>query len=98
MISKYYVLDLDIALQMRRVPVSIPSLMKDPLRTAVIGPTGDLLDAVGCAPDEPVMVLLHSFDSSSLEWRKLYPQLVDKAGMIVVAVDLIGVSAYNHSS
>lgn len=54
-------------LQMRRVPVTVPSLGSLPLQTAVVGPTGEALDLMGVAKDAPVLVLLHSFDSSSLE-------------------------------
>ncbi len=62
-------------LQLRRLPVRLPSLPEEPLRTAVLGPTGEELDALDPARQQPVLVLLHSFDSSSLEWRRLIPRL-----------------------
>lgn len=49
---------------MRREPVVLESFAKEgepPLRTAVVGPTSSELDSL--APDAPVMVFLHSFDS-----------------------------------
>uniref|UniRef100_A0A7S3R5K7 AB hydrolase-1 domain-containing protein n=1 Tax=Dunaliella tertiolecta TaxID=3047 RepID=A0A7S3R5K7_DUNTE len=79
--------------KMRREPVQVDSLAKQgegSVRTAVVGPTGAALDEAGVPTDAPVMVMLHSFDSSSIEWRRLYPMLEQNAGMPVVAVDLIG--------
>jgi hypothetical protein len=64
-------LDLVHALQMYRVPIRVPTFAQreserkiavDPLRTAVVGPTGEALDKAA-SRDTPVMVLLHSFDS-----------------------------------
>ncbi|KAJ9527729.1 hypothetical protein QJQ45_000417 [Haematococcus lacustris] len=85
-------------LQMRRVPVNMPGQSFTPLRTAVVGPTGPELDAAGVAPDAPVLLLLHSFDSSSLEWRRLYPLLQQRAGLPVVAVDLLGWGFTDHAA
>lgn len=42
-------------------------------RTCICGPTGSTLADVPLT--QPVLILLHSFDSSSLEWRRLYPLL-----------------------
>lgn len=53
--------------QMRRVPVKLASLPQQPLRTAVVGPVGEELTAAGCGPNDPVVVLIHSFDSRSVE-------------------------------
>jgi pimeloyl-ACP methyl ester carboxylesterase len=77
--------------QYRRVPVSVPSLGREPLHTAVVGPSADELEASGHGPSDPVLVLLHSFDSSSLEWRRTYPRLQEACGLPVVAIDLVGV-------
>ncbi|KAJ9528549.1 hypothetical protein QJQ45_020465 [Haematococcus lacustris] len=85
-------------LQMRRVPVNMPGQSFTLLRTAVVGPTGPELDAAGVAPDAPVLLLLHSFDSSSLEWRRLYPLLQQRAGLPVVAVDLLGWGFTDHAA
>jgi hypothetical protein len=52
---------------MRRVPVAVQSLGPMPLHTAVVGPTGQELDDMGVGKNDPVFVLIHSFDSSSLE-------------------------------
>jgi hypothetical protein len=82
--------------QMRRLTVNLPELaLAEPpagaLRTLVVGPTSEELEAVGYPLDAPVLLLLHSFDSSSLEWRRTYPRLAAAAGVPVVAVDLVGV-------
>jgi pimeloyl-ACP methyl ester carboxylesterase len=65
---------------MRRIPIDVPMLGPLPLHTAMTGPVGAELDAAGVGPNDPVLVLLHSFDSSSLEWRRTYPLLAGQAG------------------
>lgn len=86
------------ARQMRRVPVKLNSLPQESLRTAVVGPTGAALDNLGLGSDDPVLVLLHSFDSSSLEWRRVYPQLTQSLDMPVVALDLVGWGFTDHAA
>lgn len=76
------------AARMQRTPVAIPSLPIPPLETAFVGPSkqqqAQLRALSGGAP--PV-VLLHGFDSSCLEFRRLYPLL--EARTETWAVDLV---------
>ena len=59
--------------------VDVPSL--GPVRTAYVGPAAP-------SADRPAVVLLHGFDSSSLEFRRFHPLLSQVAD--VYAVDLAG--------
>mmetsp|Transcript_10431 Transcript_10431/g.29691 ORF Transcript_10431/g.29691 Transcript_10431/m.29691 type:complete len:387 (+) Transcript_10431:51-1211(+) len=72
------------ARRMRRIPVTLPS-QSEPLQTACVGPEPS--DASRLAETTPV-VLLHGFDSSSLEFRRLYPLLEEQTE--TWAVDLVG--------
>ncbi|GAX80740.1 hypothetical protein CEUSTIGMA_g8175.t1 [Chlamydomonas eustigma] len=72
--------------RVKRVPVSLSGCIQDPLMTAVIGPSSS--DLSRYPADAPSIVLLHSFDSSCLEYRKLYPIL--SAYLPTYAVDLVG--------
>ena len=65
---------------MRRVPVQVPSLGRA-VATAFVGPAQR-------TPGRPAFVLLHGFDSSSLEFRRLLPLLHSLGD--VYAVDLVG--------
>jgi len=74
---------IDMAKSLDRLPVSL-SLASGPVATsyARTRPTTPL---AGAAP----LVLLHGFDSSSLEWRRLLPEL-EKRGVEAWAVDILG--------
>lgn len=76
------------AARMQRTAVPIPSLPIPPLATAFVGPSEmqkQQLRAI--AQDRPPVVLLHGFDSSSLEFRRLYPLLEPHTE--TYAVDLV---------
>lgn len=76
------------ASRMQRAPVPIPSLPIPPLETAFVGPSKAQqaqLKALGS--EAPPVVLLHGFDSSCLEFRRLYPLL--EARTETWAVDLV---------
>lgn len=64
---------------MRRVPLHVPGLGE--VHTAYVGPAAP-------TPGRPAFVLLHGFDSSSLEFRRFHPLLSRVAD--VYAVDLAG--------
>jgi len=76
------------AARMRRVPVAIPSLPIPPLETAFVGPTQQQLSQLHAISSHPPILLLHGFDSSCLEFRRLYP-LLDRYTE-TWAVDLVG--------
>lgn len=65
---------------MQRVPLSVPGL--GTVQTAFVGPAAPTLG-------RPAFVLLHGFDSSSLEFRRFHP-LLSALGSDVYAVDLAG--------
>lgn len=69
------------AIRMRRVPVPVP-FEDEPVQTACAGPLSP------GKKDKPPVVLLHGFDSSSLEFRRLFPLLEQHTD--TWAVDLIG--------
>ena len=71
------------AARIRRVPVPLPSLGIPSLPTAHVPPAGAHADRAA-----PPVVLLHGFDSSSLEMRRLHPLL--DAEVEAHAVDLVG--------
>lgn len=62
------------------------------LPTAFVGPSTEELQAY--PDDAPVVVLLHSFDSSCLEMRRLYPILARTVP--TYAVDLVSSCARSH--
>ncbi|GIL63664.1 hypothetical protein Vafri_17694 [Volvox africanus] len=75
------------ATNMRRVPVTISTIPGSPeVATAFVGPTRD--EASRYPKDAPSIVLLHGFDSSCMEWRRLYPLLA--AAAPTYALDLVG--------
>ncbi|KAG1659785.1 hypothetical protein FOA52_015886 [Chlamydomonas sp. UWO 241] len=77
-----------------RAPVDVPSVrLGEPLMTAFAGPTDAELAAY--PPDAPVVVCLHSFDSSCLEFRRLYPLLAPHAP--TYALDLVGWGFTDHA-
>lgn len=69
---------------MNRVKVDVPSMPR-PIDTAFAGPSKEQLASYD--PKAPAIVLLHGFDSSHLEFRRLFPLLVEK--MPTYAVDLV---------
>eukprot|EP00879_Flechtneria_rotunda_P024396 GHRR01025859.1.p1 GENE.GHRR01025859.1~~GHRR01025859.1.p1 ORF type:complete len:253 (+),score=59.60 GHRR01025859.1:181-939(+) len=73
------------AARIQRTPVRIPSLPIPALQTAYVGPTAQQQQQQSGLP--PV-VLLHGFDSSCMEFRRLYPLL--EAQTDTWAVDLVG--------
>ena len=59
------------------------------LQTRYIGPqlAGSPGSTSAAKLDTPIL-LVHSFDSSAVEWRRTYPRLAERAD--VYAVDLLG--------
>lgn len=76
-----------LAARLYRVPVEVdhPSVSITPLMTAFAGPSEEELAAY--PEDAPAVVCLHSFDSSCLEFRRLYPLLSRQ--LPTFAVDLV---------
>lgn len=69
---------------MRRVPVVVPSsVAAEPIETSFVGNDSNEKNAAG-----PIL-LLHGFDSSLLEWRRLLPELW-RMGIEAYAVDILG--------
>lgn len=79
------------AARMQRTPVPIPSLPIPPLETAFVGPSKQQQAQLKAVTNAPPVVLLHGFDSSCLEFRRLYPLLESRTE--TWAVDLVGVAA-----
>lgn len=75
------------AARMQRTPVAIPSLPIPPLETAFVGPSKQQQAQLRALSGAPPVVLLHGFDSSCLEFRRLYPLL--EARTETWAVDLV---------
>lgn len=73
------------AARMRRARVPVPSLPGGALDTAFVGPAAS--SDAGGSGGAPI-VLLHGFDSSSLEMRRLHP-LLEEASAEAWAVDLV---------
>jgi hypothetical protein len=69
--------------RMQRLSVDVPSY-KQPVLTAAVAPTED--ERAKHAGSSPI-VMLHGFDSSSLEFRRLYPLLAEQTQ--TWAVDLV---------
>ncbi|KAF8068210.1 zinc finger CCCH domain-containing protein 56 [Scenedesmus sp. PABB004] len=87
---------LAMAARMRRAPLPIPCLPIPPLETAFVGPSRAQRDALAAsAPGRPPVVLLHGFDSSCLEFRRLYPLL--EPAVETYAVDLVGWGFTDHA-
>eukprot|EP00195_Chlamydomonas_chlamydogama_P015082 CAMPEP_0202910112 /NCGR_PEP_ID=MMETSP1392-20130828/51141_1 /ASSEMBLY_ACC=CAM_ASM_000868 /TAXON_ID=225041 /ORGANISM="Chlamydomonas chlamydogama, Strain SAG 11-48b" /LENGTH=330 /DNA_ID=CAMNT_0049600105 /DNA_START=131 /DNA_END=1123 /DNA_ORIENTATION=- len=80
------------ARRMRRAPVPVDTLGTT-INTAFVGPSPD--QAKQYPPDAPAIVLLHSFDSSCLEFRRLVPLL--EAVLPTYAVDLVGWGFTDHT-
>ncbi|KAG2491423.1 hypothetical protein HYH03_010211 [Edaphochlamys debaryana] len=77
----------DMASSIRRVPVRVPSMPGAPtISTAFVGPS--LAELERYPRDAPAIVLLHGFDSSCMEFRRLYPLLAEQAP--TYALDLVG--------
>ena len=76
------------AQRLKRVPVVVPNIRANgsPIWTAVAGPSAKELE--GYPRDAPVVIMLHSFDSSCLEFRRLHPLLLES--LPAYAVDLVG--------
>ena len=71
---------LQLASAMQRCTIDVPS----------VGPVNTAFTEHGAErPGRPPVVLLHGFDGSLLEFRRLVPELLD-AGLHTFAVDLIG--------
>lgn len=75
------------AARMQRTPVPIPSLPIPPLETAFVGPSKQQQAQLKALSNAPPVVLLHGFDSSCLEFRRLYPLLESRTE--TWAVDLV---------
>lgn len=69
--------------RMQRLAVEVPSY-KQPVLTAAVAPTED--ERAKHAGSSPI-VMLHGFDSSSLEFRRLYPLLAEQTQ--TWAIDLV---------
>lgn len=83
----------EMAARMRRVPVAIPTLPRSPeVATAFVGPTKE--EESRYPKDAPTIVLLHGFDSSCMEFRRLHPLLA--AAAPTYAVDVVR-HAQGHS-
>ncbi|CAM9144883.1 unnamed protein product [Laminaria digitata] len=76
---------LELARKMRRVPVSVPESMAP---SAAIG-TNFVETGTGGAKGEDPILMLHGFDSSLLEFRRLMPKL-GELGADAYAVDVLG--------
>jgi hypothetical protein len=74
------------AQRLQRTPVAVPSLPEPTIDTAYVGPTSADKQRHAAAGRPPV-VLLHGFDSSCLEFRRLYPLLEQETE--AWAVDLV---------
>lgn len=75
---------LQLARRMRRVPVTLPSsIAKHPVETNYVRVEPVTGDVGG-----PIL-LLHGFDSSLLEWRRLIPEL-ENMGADAYAMDVLG--------
>jgi pimeloyl-ACP methyl ester carboxylesterase len=86
--------------RMVRIPLEVPGLFGDGaapavIDTAVVPPPA--LDASSpssssssSSPPTPPVVMLHGFDSSSLEFRRLHPRLAREHALEPHAVDLVG--------
>jgi pimeloyl-ACP methyl ester carboxylesterase len=70
--------------RMQRLAVQHPSYRR-PILTATVAPSDAELEEHG--PNSTPIVCLHGFDSSSLEFRRLYPLLAREAP--TWAVDLV---------
>ncbi|KAF6171393.1 hypothetical protein GIB67_009534 [Kingdonia uniflora] len=70
----------NLAKRIQRLPVKI-SFSESPIMSSCVKP---LMQS-----DTTPVVLLHGFDSSCLEWRCTYP-LIEKAGLVTWAVDILG--------
>jgi pimeloyl-ACP methyl ester carboxylesterase len=77
------------AARMQRTPVPMPSLPIPSLETAFVGPSKQQQAQLKAVTNAPPVVLLHGFDSSCLEFRRLYPLLESRTE--TWAVDLVGV-------
>lgn len=75
------------ASRMQRTPVPIPSLPIPPIETAFVGPSKQQQAQLKALSNAPPVVLLHGFDSSCLEFRRLYPLLESRSE--TWAVDLV---------
>jgi hypothetical protein len=75
------------AARMQRTPVPISSLPTPPIETAFVGPSKQQQAQLKALSNAPPVVLLHGFDSSCLEFRRLYPLLESRTE--TWAVDLV---------
>ena len=71
----------DMANRLQAAELSVPG-HGGPVKMTFVGPDGQV------AGDKPVLVLLHGFDSSCLEFRRLFPLL--EADFEVYALDVLG--------
>jgi len=77
----------DLATRYRLSELTLPSEVAEaPVKTSYVGPSQEVLDKAG---DHPPLVLLHGFDSSAMEFRRLLPEL-EKAGVATYLVDILG--------
>eukprot|EP00878_Enallax_costatus_P018014 GHUV01018940.1.p1 GENE.GHUV01018940.1~~GHUV01018940.1.p1 ORF type:complete len:137 (+),score=23.12 GHUV01018940.1:152-562(+) len=75
------------AARIQRTPVQIPSLPIPPLESAFVGPNPQQQQQLRALNNRPPVMLLHGFDSSCLEFRRLYPLLEPQVE--TWAVDLV---------
>merc|ERR1719163_316437 len=80
------------ACTLQRLPVSMPDFAVSPVATSC-AKTSPATPADGAAP----LVLLHGFDSSCLEWRRLMPQL-EQRNVQAWALDVLGWGFTDRSS
>jgi len=78
----------NMARRMQRVALAVPSLPVDAVEAAFVGPSDPVRQQHRKAGTKAPVVLLHGFNNSSLEWRRLYP-LLEKSTE-TWAIDLLG--------
>ncbi len=75
---------------MQRFPVQVPESFADgPIGTNFVGPKASKKEAKNGGEGEDPILMLHGFDSSLLEFRRLLPKLED-LGAEAYAVDVLG--------
>ncbi|CAE8598616.1 unnamed protein product [Polarella glacialis] len=77
------------AARYQRLELQLPEVFSDrPVGATFLGPSPALATAAA-AKEQPPILLLHGFDSSALEFRRLLPELEDR-GVAVHFLDLLG--------
>mmetsp|Transcript_14344 Transcript_14344/g.28645 ORF Transcript_14344/g.28645 Transcript_14344/m.28645 type:complete len:401 (+) Transcript_14344:130-1332(+) len=78
------------AAAVRSVEIPVPSSVSPSLSVDITYIKWDAPTAGRGAPRPPPVLLVHGFDSSCLEYRRLGPELAARSGADVYAVDLLG--------